>query len=77
MDWDTAKSVEEILRGVTADLNESIRIVQEKSEADEFIRYRQLVGKLMGEIFLDILQPLYSEFPDLLPSGLQPPDNPA
>ena len=68
-----AETVEGVLREVSARLDETIGVVRANSTEDEFYRYRQLVGRLMGEIFLEILQPIYTEHPDLVPNELRPP----
>jgi hypothetical protein len=39
------------------------------SEAN-FIEYRTVIGKLMGDMFLDAMSPLYKRFPELLPDYL-------
>jgi hypothetical protein len=72
MNYDTAKQVETILQHVHERLNDSIKVVMNSSDPDEFHRYRRQIGKIMGEIFLEIQQPLYAEHPDLTPPGLCP-----
>jgi hypothetical protein len=37
----------------------------------EFEQYRRAAGRIMGEIFVEILQPLYDEHPDLIPDQLR------
>jgi hypothetical protein len=67
----TAEKVEKIMRGVSAQINESIRIVMEGDGANEFQSYRLAAGKVMGEVFLEILTPIYSVHPDLTPPELR------
>ena len=71
MEHATAQQVEIIMRDVRERLNESIKIVMNSSDPDEFHRYRRQIGKVMGEIFLEIQQPIYDEHPDLTPSSLR------
>jgi hypothetical protein len=71
MDRATAEQVEVIMREVRERLNESIKLVMDHSSPDEFQLYRRQIGKVMGEIFLEIQQPLYNEYPDLTPPGLR------
>jgi hypothetical protein len=71
MNRTTAEKLEQILRNVSAELDRSIRIVRDNSSEEDFIRYRRLVGKLMGEIFVEVLQPIYLEYPELTPDGLK------
>jgi hypothetical protein len=36
-----------------------------------FHHYRRIAGKLMGEILIEILNPIYAAHPDLTPPGLR------
>lgn len=65
----TATELEALLRNVSADLDRSIRIVKHGESEEEFVRYRTLIGRIMGEIFVEVLQPIYSQFPDLTPTS--------
>jgi hypothetical protein len=56
----------------TTELNEFLKLVQAESDPEEFIRYRKVVGKLMGEMLLEILTPICKEYPDLTPEALKP-----
>lgn len=67
-----AEELNVILRNVTRELDDSVRVVMNNSSQEEFQRYRRIAGKLMGEILLEILQPIYSEYPDLTPRDLRP-----
>ena len=40
---------------------ESIRLVQEKCSREEFKTYRLAAGKVMGEMLLEVMNPLYRE----------------
>jgi hypothetical protein len=71
MDLATAAKVEAIMREVEGRLDESIAIVMDNCDHDEFHRFRRLVGKLMGTIFLDVLQPLYETYPEMTPESLR------
>ena len=53
---------------VTAQLDCSIEIVVRAENEEEFVHHRRLVGRLVGEIFLDIVEPIYAEHPDLTPN---------
>lgn len=72
MDRATAEKVDFIMREVSGRLNESLKAVQDAGDENEFRAYRQLVGKLMGAIYLDIQMPIYTEHPDLIPPELRP-----
>ncbi len=36
-----------------------------------FNRYRQLVGEIMGNFYLDILRDIFKEYPDLQPDSMK------
>ena len=44
--------------------------LQEALTKDEFSEYAQKTGKIMGEIYLQVLRPLWEEFPELLPEQM-------
>ncbi len=71
MDRATAEQIVTIMRDVSTRINTSIRIVMDNCTQHEFHRYRRLAGGLMGEIFLEILMPIYKEHTDLTPPELK------
>jgi hypothetical protein len=68
----TATKVEKMMRGVAAEIDESISVVLDGGSTSEFKSYRLTAGKLMGDIFLEILAPIYARHPDLTPPELRP-----
>ncbi len=68
---DTAKKVNELLVQCLTNLNESARLVQVEASEEEFKGYRRAVGAVMGELLLEVLNPLYSEHPELKPDGFE------
>ena len=70
-DRSTAEKVEKIMRDVGAQINASIQVVMEGDSASEFQNYRLAAGKVMAEIFLEVLTPIYSVHPDLTPPELR------
>ncbi len=75
MQFEIAQHVSALMLELSGRLDESVRFVMENADEEEFQRYRRAVGKLMGDIFVGILSPLYAEHPSLTPEGLRP-DNP-
>ncbi|WP_342378155.1 hypothetical protein NVS55_02310 [Myxococcus stipitatus] len=45
--------------------------MKENETEDEFLRYRDAVSKLLSTMLLEIMNPLYSEPPELKPKELQ------
>ncbi|HEX9572456.1 MAG TPA: hypothetical protein VF994_00080 [Myxococcales bacterium] len=62
----TAQAVSELLRAAVAKLDESVRVVQGAAPS-EFEAYRRAVGRIMGAIYLDLLTPLYAQYPEIDP----------
>jgi hypothetical protein len=75
MDEKTAQRIAAVMQQVTGKLDESIRLVQSSSNEAEFLKFREVVGNLMGRIYLDVLQPIYNEHPSLMPEELRLRDN--
>ncbi len=40
----------------------------------EFQQLRRTVGRAMGEIYVELLMPLFKAFPHLTPPDLKPPE---
>jgi len=66
-----AKRIETLMRDLSRQLDESIRLVQETRPDNEFREYRRSAGFIMGRIFTDIMTPIYRSYPDLVPAGLR------
>jgi hypothetical protein len=45
--------------------------VQERCLASEFEAYRVVVGRLMGEMFVEVSMPIFVQYPDLKPPELK------
>ena len=73
MDRQTAAQVEAIMREICGRLDHSVRLVMDATGADEFHEYRRKIGRVMGEIVLEVMQPIYDEYPELTPVELKLP----
>jgi hypothetical protein len=62
-----AAKVSEVMVGIAGQLNESVAFVMKHSSQDEFSTYQKAVGSVMGEMLLEILNPLYKQYPSLKP----------
>jgi hypothetical protein len=65
-----AKQVSELMLDISSRLNQSVLDVRDTASAEEFAVYRRAVGRIMGEILLEVLNPLYARHPQLKPEGL-------
>lgn len=66
-----AKQISDIMLDVGYSLNRSVAIVMDNCPNDELIVYRKIAGKIMADILLDILNPIYSEHPGIKPEQLK------
>jgi phytoene/squalene synthetase len=75
MDKELARRISDLMLDVTARLDESVALVQERGSAEELERYRGAVARILGEMLLEVLNPIYEEHPELKPPELgQEPD---
>ena len=76
MKKEAARLIVEVMQDITARLNNSIYVVMEAADEEEVQRYKRAIGQAMGGIFLDIMSPIFDEYPDLTPIGLRSPSMP-
>lgn len=65
-----AKAVSDLMLEYSEKLNDSIILVMENCPEDEFKRYRLAAAKVLGEMLLEVMNPLYARHPELKPAGL-------
>jgi hypothetical protein len=71
MQHEPASQVISLMLELGEKLDGSVQKVQSSSSEEDFIRYRAAVGKLMGIMLLDIMNPIFQEHPDLKPHQLR------
>ena len=71
MKREVAQEINTLMLEYGAKLDDSVRLIMAHSPEDEATRYRQAIGKIMGEMLLEIMNPIYSEYPDLKPPQLE------
>jgi hypothetical protein len=67
---DIAKQVSQLMLEYAARLDASVALVQSECSPDELAVYRLAVGTVMGDMLLEIMNPLYKMHPDLKPPQL-------
>ncbi len=67
MEKEVARKINTLMLDYFAKLNASVKFVQQECNEEEFHRYRKVIGKIMGEMSVEIMMPLYREYPDLEP----------
>lgn len=70
MKKEAAAKVVDLFLEFGARLDQSVSLVQQSSSESEFRIYRRSVGKLMGSMLLEIMNPIFEAHPDLKPEGL-------
>jgi hypothetical protein len=70
MDVATAREVSARALEVARLLDDSVAVVVASASPDDAASYKQAVGKVMAELLLEIVNPLYREHPELKPDGL-------
>jgi hypothetical protein len=70
MKKETAEAVSKLMLEYGAKLDDSVRIVMESCSKEDFQTYRRAVGKVMGTMLTEIMNPIYREHPDLKPKEL-------
>ena len=53
------------------ELNKSIRLVRDTCPDPEFKAYRLITGRIMADLYLEVMQPIHRRFPDLEPEQLK------
>lgn len=66
-----AKKIQDCALMVSAELNNSLLQMQLVLSDGEFLEYRHAVGKILGEIFLEILRPIHIAHPELIPDEIK------
>jgi hypothetical protein len=71
MQKETAKQLTAIMLECCKKLDDSIVLVTDSCVGEESMQFRRAAGKIMGHIFVDILDPIYREHPELEPDDLK------
>ena len=69
METSIAKQLSDELNDIVGRLDESIRLAMDRCPEAEFTVYRRAIGRVMGMLVLDVLDPLYARNPEAKPEG--------
>ena len=64
---DIAKEISDLMVETHANFVESVMLVKKNCSNEEFETYRKKIGRIMGIIFTDIMNPIYKIHPELNP----------
>lgn len=71
MDRETAKKLIDMMRDCSKKLDDVIVLVTDECPEEEARKFRGAAGNIMGHIFVDLLDPVYREHPELEPEELR------
>jgi hypothetical protein len=66
---DTAKQISEQMLEVFRRLDESVELVRGTCSPEEAATYCKSIGRVVGPIVMNVLEPLYEENPSLKPAN--------
>jgi hypothetical protein len=67
---EVARQISDLMLECGRRIDASIAMVHERCDAEDFKRYRRAAGQIMGALYLEVMQPIYSEHPGIKPEGL-------
>ncbi len=67
----TAARVSAMALEVGKRLDESVALVHQTASPEEFERYRSAIAGIMGNLLLEIMNPIYEQHPTLRPAELE------
>ena len=70
-DAEVARQISDLMTEFGSRLDSSIITVKEKCSSEEFKDYRRAVGKILGAMLVDVMNPLYAEHPSLKPPQME------
>jgi len=76
MNQQTAAAIAKLMLDVTAQLDASVKLVMNESDVVEFEAYKSCIGKILGQIYCDVLSPTFRQHPQLMPDELRGPGAP-
>jgi len=66
-----AKEISELMLTFGDKLDHSASIVRESCPKEEFENYRNAIAKILAEMLLEVMNPLYKEHPGIKPEQLK------
>lgn len=64
-----AKQISDLMQDVFVRLDESVTAVRQACPPDEADAYSKAVGRVVGPIVMDVMEPLYDKHPVLKPDN--------
>lgn len=70
-DSKVAEKISELMIEIGKKLDDSILLVKNNCSEDEFYLYRKATSKIMGEVLLEVMNPIYAIHPNIKPDELK------
>jgi hypothetical protein len=64
---DTARQISDLIHEVLRRLDESTQLVKHTCSAGDFAVYNKSIGRVLGGVVMDVMEPLYADNPTLKP----------
>ena len=71
MSREAAKIVLDMILRHAAEQDTILANIEQKCASDEFNEYKEMIGKSMGSMLLDVINPIIAKYPDLRPPRLK------
>lgn len=71
MDKQISAELVALMRECSDKLNVSVQKVKDTCTEEEFLEYRKTIGKIMGDMYFDVMRPIFEEYPDLEPETMK------
>jgi hypothetical protein len=71
MEKAVARQISELMLEYYAKLDASVQLVRDRCSEEEFKKYREAIGLIMGYMTTEVMVPLYKKNPDLEPPGFK------
>ena len=68
---DVARHINSVMFEVSEQINQSIWLVKNECTTQEFDAYRKACAKILGDILLEVLNPIYAAHPEIKPNELK------
>jgi len=71
MKYELAKEMIAKMLQYAQEMNGFLLVIKEECDAAEFRRYQVGIGEMLGRMYIDIMRPIYKDFPSLEPPGFK------
>lgn len=65
-----AESISILALKIGAEMDKQLASIKEACSEEEFKKYQSATGKVMGELLIGFMNPIYKEHPDLMPKEM-------